>query len=410
MEMDGELQQPQVDPASVTLKEKLNALRMTSKRTYDRSENALNQAIQQANDIPASTIQRRYADLKQRWDHVQQAHDNYIIKGCGDDNSEDIAKEDEWVNAIADRFYKLEIKTDSLMESKQFQTSNSESSQQIAAKRNSNFIKLEPLKFSSFDGNIRKYPKFRFEFKNYIEPMCNAAQLPIVLKSYLSSTVREDIEQVDDDIDSMWARLDQKYGDRQKLIDNILLDISSLEASSNSDESALEMINTIERAHQDLVRMKEESEMNNSTILSKIEKQMPDNMYGEWIQKIVTLPIRQKFKELLPFLKQWRLRIEYSTSAIRSANKSFHAYQSSSSQDAERTPKNTCWIHKNSEHPIWTCRVFHALPVAERIELTESNQACTSCLETGHTSTSCHRSFRCPKENCNETHNQLLHQ
>ena len=238
--------------------------------------------------------------------------------------------------------------------------------------------------------------------------MCDSMQLPIVLKSYLSSTVRQDIEQVDDDIDSMWARLDQKYGDRQKLIDDILLDIESLQASSNSsgnssDEAALDMINTIERAHQDLVRMKEESEMNNSTMLSKIEKQMPDNMYGEWIKKIVALPVRQKFKELIPFLKAWRLRIEYTTSAIRSTNKAHHAHH-------HQHHKDTCWIHRNAEHPIWTCRVFQALPVAERKELTESNQACTSCLEIGHMSSDCHRRFKCPHDNCSETHNQLLHQ
>ena len=237
--------------------------------------------------------------------------------------------------------------------------------------------------------------------------MCNTAQLPILLKSYLSSTVREDIEHVDDNIDSMWARLDQKYGDRQKLIDDILLDIAGLESSSSSssssEEAALDMINTIERAHQDLVRMKEESEMNNSTIISQIEKQMPDNMYGEWIKKIVALPVRQKYKELLPFLKEWRLRIEYSTSAVRSANKAFHARH-------PQHHKDTCWIHRNEKHPIWTCRVFQSLPVAERMELTESNQACTSCLEIGHMSINCRRSFKCPHDNCNETHNQLLHQ
>jgi hypothetical protein len=385
--------------AAATLKEELDAFRLTSRRTYDRSENALQQALQSS--VPVPTIQRRYADLKKRWDNVQQAHDTYIIKCCGKYSSEQITKEDEWINNIANQFYKLEIETDSLIESRQPRISANESIQQTAAKHNNNFIQLEPLKFSSFDGSVRKYPKFRFEFKNYIEPMCNVSQLPIVLKSYLSSTVREDIEHVDNDIDSMWARLDQKYGDRQKLIDDILLDISSLEANNNTEEAALEMINTIERAHHDLVRMKEESELNNSTMLSKIEKQMPDSMYGEWIKKVVTLPIHQKFKELLPFLKEWRVRIEYSTSAVRSANRAVQAHQHY---------KNTCWIHKNAEHPIWTCRVFQAIPVAERKELTESNQACTSCLETGHVSNNCRRSFKCPHDNCSETHNQLLHQ
>jgi len=325
-----------------------------------------------------------------------------VVSFMSDSSNDAIAEEDRWINEIADRFYKLEIRTDKLLLEKQKQQQHEQQKQQQQQpnKINKCAIKLEPMRFERFEGSLRLYPRFKYEFDTHISPLCSKEQLPIVLRSYLAPAVQEDVENIDK-YDEMWLRLDEKYGDRQKLIDDILSDIASLDttnSSSSSDESALDMIRIIERAHQDLVRLKEETELHNATILSKIEQRMPAQMFGEWIKEAVLLSNQQKYKRLIPFLQEWRKRIEYTSATIRNTRK-----------ENLSSNINDCWIHK-CEHPIWECRVFQSMSVAERKKLAELNKACTSCLEIGHDIRNCRRNFVCPETNCSEKHNRLLHQ
>ena len=98
--------------------------------------------------------------------------------------------------------------------------------------------------------------------------------------------------------------MDQKYGARHKLIECILQDIKNLSTEADDDTAILAMINTVESAHLDLARIHEEAEMENSTILSIIEQQMPARMSSEWknlVSKLHGGP-QQNFSKLLPFL------------------------------------------------------------------------------------------------------------
>ena len=180
------------------------------------------------------------------------------------------------------------------------------------------------MKIDRFDGNLRRYPHFKHDFKTIIHLFFSKSkeQLPIVLRSYLSQAVQEDVENIDD-YDEMWNRLEEKYGNRQKLIDDILNDIELLDTNSrtsSSSESALEMIKTIERAHRDLVRLKEEAELHNALMLAKIEKRMPAEMIADWIKSVISLSNKEKYVRLVPFLQEWRVRIEYTSADLRKPN------------------------------------------------------------------------------------------
>ena len=140
--------------------------------------------------------------------------------------------------------------------------------------------------------------------------------------------------------------------------------------------------------------------MQNSIIHLMIEKQMPKKMLDEWVQIAVAISQPQeKFSKLMPFLEQWKIRIEYFSSDLRASTLPLH-----------NKAKHKCWLHKDCEHPIWKCRLFQSLSVKERIELAKTNNACHSCLELGHTSENCQRSFICPEDGCIESHNHLLHE
>ena len=50
--------------------------RSTAKSQFTRAEKSLNDALA-SDDVSASTIQRRFNELKIKWDNVQEAHDAY---------------------------------------------------------------------------------------------------------------------------------------------------------------------------------------------------------------------------------------------------------------------------------------------------------------------------------------------
>ena len=206
-------------------------------------------------------------------------------------------------------------------------------------------------------------------------------------------------------------------------------DITNIPNCDSDDNATLEMISKIENANLDLTKIGEQAELQNSTILSMVEKMMPYKMRSEWA--VIAAPLHEpkhKFSELLPFLDRWKERIEYRSSDYRNHSSNHHSSNHSSNFHSSDThssdshsnchstncrtdehKRHSCWLHKQEEHPIWKCRLFQSLPVQERRALTESHKACNSCLELDHTTNNCTRKFRCPEMNCRESHNQLLH-
>ena len=87
-------------------------------------------------------------------------------------------------------------------------------------------LELERLKLDKFCGDLRKYPTFRETFKLYVEPMVPESQLPFILRSSLEESVKIEVENIADDLNLLWKRLDEKYGSRSKYVDIILADLS----------------------------------------------------------------------------------------------------------------------------------------------------------------------------------------
>ena len=278
--------------------EELKMKRATAKGQFTRSEKRLKDAITTMESTPISTIERRYSELESKWIMVQEAHDRYAAvfqQNSSPENPFVEADENDWINEVADRFDSIEIEADRRIEAYKTKMSavKTEEANQVTAsplqnsKLNtdvqpmSNPIQLERIKLDKFNGGIRKYPKFKEQFELYVKPLCTEAQLPFMLKSHLEEQVKEEVDNVDDNMETLWERLDKKYGNCGKLVDAILADIAR--APKGDGRSTLTMINTVEKAYRDLSRMGKESEMKNGTIISMIEKKLPEEIRYDWL-------------------------------------------------------------------------------------------------------------------------------
>ena len=76
----------------------------------------------------------------------------------------------------------------------------------------------------------------------------------------LNDDIREEVDN-QDNLETLWKRLDKKYGNSGKLIDTILENLTRI--PKGDEESTIQMIKTVEKAYRDLSRMGEANEMEN---------------------------------------------------------------------------------------------------------------------------------------------------
>ena len=223
-------------------------------------------------------------------------------------------------------------------------------------------IKFEKQKLDKFEGDIRKYPSFKDRFNSYVVPRYPKSEIAFLLRTQLSPAIRDEVENVEDDVELLWHRLDTKYGNPRKYIDAVLSDLSKV--SKGDGVAALNMINTVEKAYRDLVRIGSEIEMSNSYMISMIEKKLPDQMRMEWIKLIAEKGEKDSqvvFSMLMEFLDRWRKIIEYDAAAIRkTSDKKIVGQTNHVARNCQQKSEKSeaCWIHEDGNHPVWKCKFF----------------------------------------------------
>ena len=413
--------------------------RILAKGQFTRAEKKTVKLFNSVNISSVWALEQQYGELKARWKSVETAHDEFVSL-IEDENTAE--GEEDWLEEISERFDELELKISSKIQGftrhEDVQKNEQSTSQvgeptqvQSIATGNRlvlpNMVKVEKLKFRIFGGDIRKYPEFRAEFVKHLEPQCNPGQLPIVLKGYLSDSVLEEVSHCSDDYDTMWARLDQKYGNTRMLLYAILEQVKHLKCSGNGPDETLKMISIVEKAWRDLEKLGETTELCNAQTISTIEQAMSEQMQNEWVKEIASKRLNStlKFnKALLTFLADWRCRIEYMGCGIRTAGEEYDSPQGGSYHTGGQTgfkpaSGNRCWLHDNLDddgapiHSIWRCQLFRSKSVSERRNLTLLNKACQRCLETACSGAKdiekCQRGFKCSVSGCGGNHNRLLH-
>ena len=355
---------------------------------------------------------------------------------------------------VATRIAKLSLKTKNEAESQQ------------AAKKSESNTKLQRFDPPKFNGETRAFPAFITHYKKHVETQYGKD--PFILMKCLSGEAEKHVRPVEEDYDEMMDRLHTKYGSSEKQVDVILKDLKGLKRVSDGDLKALhKLIETVENCWLDLKRMNLEAEMDTTSMLSTIEKLLPEVQKREWtLQK----PSSSKFSDLLGFLTKEKTAIEYMSDDLRSERNSqkgkvnlseieevvseesekrkdenedtklvinlFEKQMESQRQFMELVanaitrdkPTNPsappqpsypsfstfrCWIHKSGGHNITECNTFITMQTAEKVDAVKKNRACFYCLQVGHGARQCLNKKPCGQvtggNSCKGSHHQLLH-
>ncbi|XP_043208351.1 uncharacterized protein LOC122373955 isoform X4 [Amphibalanus amphitrite] len=299
-------------------------------------------------------------------------------------------------------------------------------------------IHVKPLNSPHFSGNIRQYASFKQDFNRLMTKQYG--QDPYALRQCLSGEALDTIKGIEDNYSEMFKRLDAKYGEPRKLIDAIVFDIQKLKPVPEGDSRKfINMVDVIERNWLELQRLGMQQEMNNTTMVTMIEKLLPRTQQREWVTKMDNQGNTSKigdstFQALLSYLLQEKRVMEYMENDVRQTsnvsrrqvNQTINSAEANSSDQtttndatendmkkiynqiqnmAERMEdifkgntgsnnagkrgtgvtqmkhieRRACWIHKTDSHPINECNVFLNSNHEEKLRLLRQNGACFNC-------------------------------
>ena len=169
----------------------------------------------------------------------------------------------EWIRQIHSQYSDISGQIESVSSNKETKTH---------AKESHNPLRMEKVRIPSFDGNIRSYPQFKGDSIEHVIPIISEVSAPYVLRSCLSKEPLECVKTVDDNLEEMWARLDDKYGDPTKVTDVIIDAIQNFKTIQKGETKKLpDFITVLEDGYRDLKRLGLEHEIMTSAV-STIEK------------------------------------------------------------------------------------------------------------------------------------------
>ena len=134
-------------------------------------------------------------------------------------------------------------------------------------------VRLEKLKMPTFDGNIMQYPRFKRNFETQVLPSVSKESAPYALCSCLTKEALGVVRSVDDNIDEMLKRLDEKYGDPAKIADVVIDSIKRVKVIKEGDhEKFIEFVDVVEDAYRDLLRLGLEREITTTSSVALLRK------------------------------------------------------------------------------------------------------------------------------------------
>ena len=164
------------------------------------------------------------------------------------------------------------------------------------------------------------------------------------------------MKSIDHDLDAMWKRLDEKYGDPAKVVDE-----NTRNLKDGVNKKVVEFINIVEDGYRDLKRLGLEKEITTTTSVRVIEKKLPADVRKEWAKLVSsedsTVNNMDKFPSLLKFLLNQKQAIEYENADLRLNNNSrvkgsVYYLEKDDKVAASRSTRSKCLYHERANHWI----------------------------------------------------------
>ena len=256
----------------------------------------------------------------------------------------------------------------------------------------------------------------------------------ILKKECLKKDAKEHVQNIDDDLEEIWRRLEDRFGRPELAARAFLSDLKQITPVSEGDTTKfIRLADTVERCYKGLERITMEAEKANATVIGTIEDRMPPSLKMFWSIEVCTdagqptlsqqeatyEPTNTRFRQLLNFLLRHRRAMEYSNAdvklrkSVKIQEAPIHHVQQKTEEDAHKednTPRGQgCWLHSTNSHTIQECSAYAKSDVNERWDMVMDYRVCWCCLKRCHRQVDCYNSKECGVDGCKSKHHKTLH-
>jgi hypothetical protein len=230
-------------------------------------------------------------------------------------------------------------------------------------------FQMEKPKLPKFAGDVREYAIFKADFKHAIESRYSKRDSITLLRTCLKDKPLDLIKGIGSDYDAAWEYLDSIYGDVRYVSDTITQDIVQFKALQEGEDARFcDLVHLVNRCYNTLKEVGIPSDMNNSHMLSIIEKKMCASDRKVWSRDLE----REKQPATLYRLMSW-MTVEMKSrmrAIVRSGTiNRRHVNLVGGRVDDERKDWHKC------------CQKLAAMNYDERVKAAKANHVCFSCLK-----------------------------
>ena len=283
---------------------------------------------------------------------------------------------------------------------------------------NSCGFQMEKPKLPKFTGDVREYAIFKADFKHAIESRYSKRDSITLLRTCLKDKPLELIKGIGSDYDAAWEYLDSIYGDVRYVSDTITQDIVQFKALQEGEDARFcDLVHLVNRCYNTLKEVGIPSDMNNSHMLSIIEKKMCASDRKVWSRDLE----REKQPATLHRLMSW-MTVEMKSrmraiAPVRNGSTNRRNVNTVGGKVEDEVRNwHKCWHCSDSSHWPDQCQKLAAMNYDDRVKAAKANHVCFSCLKKAgreHKMANCKRKRQCTKsENgiqCASFHHPLLH-
>ena len=99
----------------------------------------------------------------------------------------------------------------------------------------------------------------------------------------LKKDAKEHVQNIDDDLEEIWRRLEDRFGRPELAARAFLSDLKQITPVSEGDTTKfIKLVDTVERGFKGLQRINMQEEIANATVVSTIEEKLPPSLKTRW--------------------------------------------------------------------------------------------------------------------------------
>ncbi|KAL1254331.1 hypothetical protein QQF64_016560 [Cirrhinus molitorella] len=210
--------------------------------------------------------------------------------------------------------------------------------------------------------------------------------------------------------EDMFRGLENRYGNKSTIALEIIEDLEKIpNLRANQPRKVIDLIQSIEKALDDLTELGNMGAINNPLVIKSIESKLPDNMKRDWLVFMVNpangVTPDNHFDNLLKFLKTQEEileKLEQLGVSEKSEKKLFIERKYASTQSTRKGGCVVCGDEKHREK-IFFCKRFKELKPGEKLNAVEKLGACKRCLVCHGEDDECKNIYLCRNRECKKS-------